>query len=156
METCAHCGRSILGQVHRGEDNAALHWKCVNAHNSEARAQSDDGAESVIVTTTHTVTKREIAYEIDIVTSESVIGVNIFRDIFSGVRDIVGGRAQAQQKVLREMRSTCLRELRLEALEIGADAVVGVDLDYSEISGGGKNMLMLVASGTAVKLEQSE
>ena len=73
--------------------------------------------------------------------------------IAAGIRDIFGGRSAASQKILRDSRQTCLRELKIEAFELGADAVIGVDLDYQEFSGKGKGMLFLVASGTAVKLK---
>ena len=72
--------------------------------------------------------------------------------LISAIRDIFGGRSAASQKILRDSRQTCLRELKIEAYELGADAVIGVDLDYQEFSGKGKGMLFLVASGTAVKL----
>jgi uncharacterized protein YbjQ (UPF0145 family) len=80
--------------------------------------------------------------------------MNMFRDYFAGIRDIFGGRSKASQKVLRDSRRVCLTELRREALISGANAVIGVDLDYNEISGDGKSMLFLVASGTAVTLEK--
>ena len=78
--------------------------------------------------------------------------MNVFRDMFASVRDFFGGRSEATQKVLKDARTTCLSELQKEAFECGADAVIAVDLDYSEFSGGGKSMLFLLASGTAVKL----
>ncbi len=80
--------------------------------------------------------------------------MNIFKDFFAGVRDIFGGRSAATQGVLRDARKVVLTELRREAYSVGANAVVGVDLDYSEFSGGGKSMLFLVASGTAVQLKR--
>lgn len=76
--------------------------------------------------------------------------MNVFKDIFAGVRDVVGGRSETTQNVLRDSRKTVLKELRKEAYAIGANAVVGVDLSYSEFSGGGKSMLFVVASGTAI------
>ena len=82
--------------------------------------------------------------------------MNIFRDFFASVSDIFGGRSGATQKVLRDARRTVLAELKREALTVGADAVIGVDLDYSEFSGKMKSMLFLVASGTAVKLKPQE
>ena len=87
-----------------------------------------------------------------LVTAECVFGTNIFRDVFAEVRDVVGGRSLASEKVLRDLKNTCLSELREEAYKLDADAVIAVDLDYSEISGKGKSMLFLVASGTAVKI----
>lgn len=95
---------------------------------------------------------REIRETLGIVTAECVLGVNIFRDLLGSVRDIVGGRSGAHQKALQQARETCLEDLAQRAGELGADAVVGIDLDYNEISGGGKGMLFLVASGTAVRL----
>lgn len=112
-----------------------------------------DKLQNIVLTTTPEVPNRRIAEVIDVITAESVFGVNLLQDLFSGLRDIVGGRAKGQQSILREARKVCLEELRMDAASIGADAVVGIDLDYSEISGGNKSMLILVASGTAVRLE---
>ncbi len=80
-----------------------------------------------------------------------IVGANIFRDLFAGIRDIVGGRAGAYESSLREARQQALFELEQEARELGADAVVGIDLDY-EVLGQGGSMLMVSATGTAVKL----
>ena len=77
----------------------------------------------------------------------------MFKDLFAGVRDIVGGRSKAVQNTLRDSRRTALYELKKEAYEVGANAVVGVDLDYMEMSSGG-SMVLLVASGTAVIIEE--
>ncbi|MCY4212987.1 MAG: YbjQ family protein [Gammaproteobacteria bacterium] len=103
--------------------------------------------------TTHAVPGRETREALGIVSAECVLGINIFRDVLGGLRDIVGGRSGTHQKALREARETCLNELADQASSLGADAVVGIDLDYSEISGGGKGMVLLVASGTAVRLK---
>lgn len=107
---------------------------------------------STKLVTTHSVPGREIQQALGIVSAECVLGINVFRDMLGGLRDFIGGRSGTHQKALREARETCLRELAQEADALGADAVVGVDLDYSEISGGGKGMVLLVASGTAVRL----
>jgi uncharacterized protein YbjQ (UPF0145 family) len=88
-----------------------------------------------------------------IVTAECAFGMNLFRDFFAGMTDIFGGRSGATQNVLRDARETCLEELRVAAAEQGANGIIGVHLDYSEFSGGGKSMLFLVASGTAVTAE---
>ena len=122
----------------------------------EKQADLEKRISSVIVTTTPTIEGYRITEMVDIVTAECVFGMNVFRDLFAGVRDFVGGRSVATQKILRDTRITCLNELRQEADSVGANAVVGVDLDYSEFSGGGKSMLFLVASGTAVKVEPEE
>ena len=106
------------------------------------------------LTTTPTYANYEIEEVLDVITSECVFGMNIFRDFFAGVRDVFGGRSSASQKILRDARRTCLFELKKEAFEMGGDAVIGIDLDYSEISGKGKGMLFLVASGTVVKFKK--
>ena len=106
----------------------------------------------VVLTTTANVPNKEIKEVVALVSAEVAVGMNIFKDMFSAVRDVVGGRAGAVQNTLRDLRGQALDELRQEASRVGADAVVGVDLDYSEFSGGGRSMLFIVANGTAVKL----
>lgn len=105
----------------------------------------------MIVATTPGIAEREIARTIGVVTGEAIIGANIFRDFFAGVTNIIGGRAGGYEKALREARDIALREMQDEAASRGADAVVGVDLDY-ETLGVENGMLMVTASGTAVKL----
>ena len=105
------------------------------------------------LSTTHSIPGHEVQASLGIVSAECVLGINIFRDLLGGLRDVIGGRSGTHQKALREARETCLQELARNAAELGADAVVGVDLDYSEISGGGKGMVLLVANGTAVRLK---
>jgi uncharacterized protein YbjQ (UPF0145 family) len=102
--------------------------------------------------TTETAPNLKITKRIEIVTAEVAYGMNIFKDLFAGVRDIVGGRSEAVQKTMRDARRTALYELKKEAHSVGANAVVGVDLDYVELQGA-TNMVMLVASGTAVIIE---
>ena len=112
-----------------------------------------DMSQRIVLTTTASVPNREIKEVVDIVSAEVALGMNIFKDMFSAVRDVVGGRAGAIQDTLRDLRGQALEELRQEASKVGADAVVGVDLDYSEFSGGGRSMLFIVANGTAVRLK---
>ncbi|MCC0032862.1 MAG: heavy metal-binding domain-containing protein [Brucellaceae bacterium] len=105
----------------------------------------------MIISTTNTLQGRDVAEYKGIVTGEAILGTNIFRDIFAGIRDIVGGRSGSYEKVLREARETALRELEDEARKMGANAVIGVDIDYENISTGSSgSMLMVSASGTAV------
>ncbi|MQW35753.1 heavy metal-binding domain-containing protein [Sinorhizobium meliloti] len=107
----------------------------------------------IIMVTTPTVAGREATEPLGIVSSQVAFGMNVFRDIFAGVRDIVGGRSDAQQKVFADSRKAAFDELMIEAGRLGADAIVGVDLDFTELSGGGKGgMVLVVATGTAVKL----
>ena len=107
-----------------------------------------------ILLTTETAPNLNITKRIEIVTAECAFGMNIFKDLFAGVRNIVGGRSEAVQKTMRDSRRTALYELKKEAYEVGANAVVGVDLDYVELAGTGSSMVMLVASGTAVVIEE--
>jgi uncharacterized protein YbjQ (UPF0145 family) len=107
------------------------------------------GRQAMIVTTTPSVEGRRIASYKGIVVGEAILGANVFRDIFAGITDIIGGRSGAYEQSLGQARATALRELEARAGEMGANAVVGVDLDYEVIN----NMLMVSASGTAVTLE---
>ena len=115
--------------------------------------RSSDMSRRIVLTTTASVPSREIKEVVDIVSAEVAVGMNIFKDMFSAVRDVVGGRAGAIQGTLRDLGGQALEELRQEASRVGADAGVGVDLDYSEFSGGGRSMLFIVANGTAVRLK---
>lgn len=111
---------------------------------------------TLLLTTTPTVPGSEIAEVIDIVSAECVYGMHMLKDLFAAVTDVVGGRSGKTQEVLRDARRTAMSELRAEAFDLGADAVVGVDLKVNEISGGGKSMLFVVATGTAVKLSTGQ
>jgi uncharacterized protein YbjQ (UPF0145 family) len=108
-----------------------------------------------IVLTTESTPALPIAERLGIITAECVYGMNVFRDLFASVRDVVGGRSGATQNVLRDAKDEALAELRRQAFLMDADAVVAVDLDYTEFSGGGKSMLVCIASGTAVKLNSA-
>ena len=106
----------------------------------------------MIVTTTDGVEGRRITEYLGVVTGEAVMGTNIFRDFFAGIRDIVGGRSGSYEKELKKARDLSLDEMAEEAAQRGADAVVSVDLDYEHIGSGDRSMLMVSANGTAVKL----
>lgn len=116
--------------------------------------RTNEKAKNVLLTTSHFVEGFKVVKTHEIITSECVYGMNLFKDFFAAITDVVGGRSNASQIVLRDLRKTCLKELKLEAVSVGANAVIAVDLDYSEFSGGGKSMLFLVASGTAVTIER--
>ncbi|WP_423069477.1 heavy metal-binding domain-containing protein [Devosia sp. CN2-171] len=103
----------------------------------------------MVISTTPTLEGRPIREYLGIVTGEVIVGANIFRDLFAGIRDIVGGRAGAYESALRDARHTAFDDLRAEA-GLGADAVVAVDIDY-EVVGQGGSMLMVSVSGTAVR-----
>lgn len=103
----------------------------------------------MLQTTTNNIEGKRITRYHGIVTGETIIGANIFRDFFAGIRDIVGGRAGSYEKVLREAKDAALSEMEEQARQMGANAVVAVDLDYETVGNNG-SMLMVTASGTAV------
>src|SRR5262245_55603408 len=106
----------------------------------------------MIVTTTPSIEGRRIRDYRGIVTGEAILGANVFRDIFAGIRDFVGGRSSAYEDVLNRARNSALEEMTAKAVSLGANAVVGVDLDY-EVLGAQNGMLMVSATGTAVTVE---
>lgn len=106
----------------------------------------------MLVTTTNTIEGRRIVDYKGLVAGEAILGANLFRDLFASIRDIVGGRSGAYEKVLNDARLTAVAEMTDKAEQLGANAVVGVDLDYETIGANG-GMLMVTAAGTAVRIE---
>jgi|SRR5688500_13940731 uncharacterized protein YbjQ (UPF0145 family) len=104
----------------------------------------------MIISTTPTLEGRPIAEYRGLVTGEAILGANIFKDLFAGIRDIVGGRSGAYEQELNKARAIAVEEMTAAATALGADAIVGVDLDYETVGQG--SMLMVTASGTAVRL----
>jgi uncharacterized protein YbjQ (UPF0145 family) len=107
---------------------------------------------SMLITTTPNIEGKRIREYLGIVTGEAVVGANLFRDLFAGIRDIVGGRSGAYEKELRKAKDLAFEEIVQAAQELGANAVVGVDIDY-EVLGEKNGMLMVSISGTAVIVE---
>jgi uncharacterized protein YbjQ (UPF0145 family) len=107
----------------------------------------------MILTTGPNVDGREVIQYCGIVNGEAILGANIFKDFFAGIRDVVGGRSGAYEQSLRQARNTAIKEMTQAAKDLGADAVISIDIDYEsiEINNGG-NMLMVAVSGTAVRL----
>lgn len=95
---------------------------------------------------------REITQYFGIVSGETIIGANLFKDFFAGIRDIVGGRASSYESVLREAKESALQEMSDQAARMGANAVIGIDLDYETVGANG-SMLMVTAAGTAVRYQ---
>jgi uncharacterized protein YbjQ (UPF0145 family) len=149
FDSCWSCGAS-----REGVSKTVFEPEHVNF--TEVEPEFSEAVRSILITTAPTLAGYRICKTIDIVSAECVFGMNLFRDLFVFVRDILGGRSKAAQKIFRDARKTCLLELRREAEALGANAVIAVDLDYNEISGSGKSMLFLAASGTAVIVEPLE
>ena len=107
---------------------------------------------AMFMTTTPSVEGKQIVRYLGVVTGETIIGANVFRDFLAGVRDFFGGRSASYEAVLREAKDTALEEMARQAEALGANAVVGIDLDYETVGGSG-SMLMVTCSGTAVRVE---
>ena len=157
MANCTGCGKKI-GFLETGIDGLCTVCAYLATAEPESLAKIDENVATqteieAILLTTETAPNLPITKRIEIVTAEVAFGMNVFKDLFAGIRDIVGGRSEAVQATMRDSRRTALYELKKEAHAVGANAVVGVDLDYVELSGAG-NMVMLVASGTAVVIEE--
>jgi uncharacterized protein YbjQ (UPF0145 family) len=105
----------------------------------------------VIVSTTPTLEGHPVREYVGIVTGEVIVGANLFRDLFANIRDIVGGRSGSYERILADARNQAIEEVQAEAASLGCNAVVGIDLDY-EVIGETGSMLMVSASGTAVKV----
>ena len=105
----------------------------------------------MILSTTNNIDGKPVKDYLGIVTGETIIGANIVKDVFASIRDIVGGRSGSYERVLREAKDTALKEIKENAEKLNADAVIGIDLDYETVGNRG-GMLMVTASGTAVKL----
>lgn len=104
---------------------------------------------AITITTTGNIEGRQVAAYLGLVAGETILGVNVFKDITASFRNIVGGRSGKYEEELRKARETALQELVERAVELGADAVIGVKIDYETVGG---QMLMVTAAGTAVKL----
>ncbi len=108
----------------------------------------------MMVLTTDQIPGKTVTRTFGLVSGEAILGANLFKDLFAGIRDIVGGRSAAYEKELRKARDVAINEMLEEAHGLGANAVIGVDLDYESIQmGAGGGMLMVSASGTAVTVE---
>ncbi|CAV25915.1 Hypothetical protein VS_II0425 [Vibrio atlanticus] len=136
---------------HAQRQNSAMLFKSktkLSIHTASNNSSSLQEAIMIITTTQSVEGKRIVDYK-GVIAGEAILGVNVFKDMFSGIRDFVGGRSGTYEKELEKARNYAFKELEQKAIEAGANAVVGVDIDY-EVLGTGNGMLMVSASGTAV------
>jgi len=103
----------------------------------------------MLLSTTNSIEGKTITTYYGIVSGETIIGANIFKDLFAGIRDIIGGRSNSYEKVLRQAKETALQEMSEQAQKMGANAVIGIDIDYETVGSSG-SMLMVTACGTAI------
>lgn len=161
MAMCRSCGKK-LGLLDPGsdgrcsrcalaEDNRTMLSAHVVSRAAEFKREAE--IEAVLITTEGQPDLR-IQERLSIVTAECAYGMHVFKDIFAGVRNVVGGRSEAVQATMRDARETVLYELKREAHQLGANAVVAVSLNYTQIGDQGLNMVLLVAVGTAVYLAE--
>ncbi len=150
MANCRSCGKSLTAFNKATND---LCSKCLASGRTQPAQNNPKSPEiDAVLLTTETHPDIRVTKRIEIVTAECAFGMNVFKDLFAGVRDIIGGRSEAVQQTMRDARRTALYELKKEAHAVGANAVIAVDLDYVELSASG-SMVLLVASGTAVLAE---
>ncbi len=109
----------------------------------------------MILTTTDSIDGREVATYFGVVSGECIVGANIFKDFFAGIRDIVGGRAGGYETAMRDAKQMAIEDMTEEARRLGADAILAIDLDYEALSRGSSQMLMVSANGTAVRLKET-
>jgi uncharacterized protein YbjQ (UPF0145 family) len=105
----------------------------------------------MILTTTASIEGRPVQEYLGVINAQSIIGANMFKDIFAGLRDLVGGRSKTYERVIEEAKEDAMRELTQKAQSMGANAVVGIDLDFETVGASG-SMLMVIATGTAVRI----
>ena len=105
----------------------------------------------MILTTTASIERRPVQDYLGVINAQSIIGANMFKDIFAGLRDLIGGRSKTYERVIEEAKEDAMRELTQKAQAMGANAVVGIDLDFETVGASG-SMLMVIATGTAVRI----
>ena len=114
----------------------------------------DATIDAIMLTTSHTLQGIEVTKYLGVVSAECAYGMNMFKDMFANVRNLVGGRSSAVQDTMRDSRETVMQELKREAHAKGANAVIAVDIDYTQLGAGGNMMVLVSASGTAVVIEE--
>ena len=124
--------------------------------NEAQQELADQELEAIIVTTSHTLQGIEVTKYLGVVSAECAYGMNMFKDMFANVRNLVGGRSTAVQDTMRDSRETVMQELKREAHAKGANAVIAVDIDYTQLGAGGNMMVLVSASGTAVVIEEKK
>ena len=159
MANCTNCGKKFgfLEAGYGGLCGSCQYQETVDNSSPEVKQAYFERIEldadiAAILITTESQPDINIQERITIITAECAYGMNIFKDLFAGVRNVVGGRSEAVESTMRDARNNVLYELKREAHLVGATAVVGVNLDYVELAATGSTMLMLVASGTAVRI----
>lgn len=156
MGKCKKCGADAGMMMSVCFDCANQDERLAREEKSRINSFADEQIQKVVITTSQNLEGHKVERTIDIISAECAIGMNIFSDLFAKLTDVIGGRSQVTENALRDARRNCLYELKREALQVGANAVIAVSLNYSQFSGQGKSMVFLVASGTAVVVAGSQ
>ena len=162
MANCGECskdigiyGKEIAGKLLCDEctAKAAEPWLNAEKRRQAEREQAVKELGSVLLTTAHTLQDVTVTKYLGVVSAECAYGMNMFKDMFANVRNLVGGRSAAVEDTMRDSRETVMQELKREAHAKGANAIIAVDLDYTQLGAGGNMMVLVSASGTAVVIE---
>ena len=154
MAECKECGKSIKAWEALGGacDDCYSRLKKHESYTERKLAQQEFDA--ILVTTSHTLQGIEVTKYLGVVSAECAYGMNMFKDMFANVRNLVGGRSAAVEDTMRDSRETVMQELKREAHAKGANAVIALDLDFTQLGAGGNMMVLVSASGTAVVIEE--
>lgn len=177
MATCKTCGLDV-GMLRGGRcKNCNELYRAAKAGDADAAKKyadrggadisnnvlqrNDLNAAALTIQVTTEAFVPDVEERLGVVTGQCALGMNIFRDFTAEVRDLVGGRSGAYQKAIKEAKDQCIMDMKVEAAELRADAVIAMDLDFNEITGGGglfggKGMIMVIATGTAVRMSKSD
>ena len=162
MAECKECGKSIQALEALGGSCGDCRSSTYQKNkprlkqnlNDAQKELADQELDAIIVTTSHTLQGIEVTKYLGVVSAECAYGMNMFKDMFANVRNLVGGRSTAVQDTMRDSRETVMQELKREAHAKGANAVIAVDIDYTQLGAGGNMMVLVSASGTAVIIEE--
>lgn len=155
FDACWNCGSDVSGAV--AENSSDFKEAKADIQESDLAVDTSftaDEIAAVKVATTPSLEDYKIIRTVDVIATECVFGMNMYKDLVVGLSDLVGGRSKTMQKALRDARLNCLSELKLEALRSGANAVVGVTFNHNEFTGKGSSMIFVVATGTAVVVQR--
>ena len=154
MAKCKECSKPIKAWEALGGACEDCYPRVKEKEDAAERELAHQEIGSMLVTTAHTLQGIEVTKYLGVISAECAYGMNMFKDMFANVRNLVGGRSAAVEDAMRDSRETVLLELKREAHAKGANAVIAVDLDYTQLGSGGNMMVLVSASGTAVVIEE--
>jgi len=152
LKSCQNCGKEVKQRY--ASKYIADYWLCEECRDNETEPphlkEMEEKISKIIITTSYSIEGKRIIRYIDVISAEIIEGLSIFKDFGVGIADIFGGSASGYEKTLDKMKNIAFNKLKIKAYDLGANAIVGIDLDYGDLRG---TMLMLVVNGTAVIVE---